>query len=176
MKRVELYWGGKMDSQDICENLVRFGKVKWFDTKKDYGFIVPTEGGTDVLLHGNVLRSFGQSSILKGAEVSFEIHETDQGPQTTKIISQTLPDHVDAHVDEEIESIPLLPARVKWFDHKRGFGFAQVFGNRQDVLIHRVVLNRSCLDDIIPGEAISIRCDETDRGTVAVQVLAWARK
>ncbi len=39
------------------------GKVKWFDQAKGFGFVVSDEGGSDILLHANVLRNFGQSSI-----------------------------------------------------------------------------------------------------------------
>jgi CspA family cold shock protein len=39
------------------------GKVKWCDATKGYGFILADDGGPDILLHANVLRNFGQSSI-----------------------------------------------------------------------------------------------------------------
>lgn len=40
------------------------GHVKWFDPTKGFGFIVPEDGGKDVLLHANVLRNFGQGLSL----------------------------------------------------------------------------------------------------------------
>jgi len=165
-----------MECRETAQSTAQLGNVKWFDTKKDYGFIVPASGGEDILLHGNVLRSFGQSSILKGTEVAFTVHETEQGPQTSELLSQTLPDHIETDYDPKIESIPLVPARVKWYDSKRGFGFAQAFGDGQDILIHRVVLNKSGLDDVAAGEAICLRCDDTERGKVALQVLTWMQQ
>ena len=44
------------------------GRIKWFDPGKGFGFIVADEAGGDILLHANVLRNFGQSSIADGAE------------------------------------------------------------------------------------------------------------
>ncbi|MEY8838549.1 cold-shock protein, partial [Cribrihabitans sp. XS_ASV171] len=43
------------------------GHVKWFDPAKGYGFVVADTGGDDILLHVNVLRNFGQSSVADGA-------------------------------------------------------------------------------------------------------------
>ena len=43
------------------------GVVKWFDPLKGFGFVVAETGGADILLHVNVLRSFGQSSVADGA-------------------------------------------------------------------------------------------------------------
>ena len=43
------------------------GLVKWFDATKGYGFIIPEDGEGDVLLHANVLRNFGRSSVAEGA-------------------------------------------------------------------------------------------------------------
>ena len=50
------------------EGYVMFGHVKWFDPGKGFGFIVASEGGPDILLHANVLRNFGQSSVADGTE------------------------------------------------------------------------------------------------------------
>ena len=44
--------------------LVR-GHVKWFDTTKGYGFVVSSDGEGDILLHGNVLRVFGFTSVAE---------------------------------------------------------------------------------------------------------------
>ena len=35
------------------------GVIKWFDVSKGYGFIVPDNGGTDILLHVTCLRRDG---------------------------------------------------------------------------------------------------------------------
>ena len=45
------------------------GHVKWFDPGKGFGFVVSDEGGPDILLHANVLRNFGQSSVSDGARM-----------------------------------------------------------------------------------------------------------
>ena len=52
----------------------------------------------------------------------------------------------------ELSETPLEPARVKWFDKGKGFGFANVFGRPEDVFLHIEVLRQSGLADLQPGE------------------------
>ena len=72
-----------------------------------------------------------------------------------------------------MRSAPLEPARVKWFDKAKGFGFANVFGRSDDVFIHIEVLRRSGLADLQPGEALAIRVINGKRGQMATEVNAW---
>ncbi|OZA11568.1 MAG: hypothetical protein B7Y02_08590 [Rhodobacterales bacterium 17-64-5] len=67
----------------------------------------------------------------------------------------------------------LEPARVKWFDKGKGFGFANVFGAADDVFIHAEVLRVSGLSDLMAGEAVALRIIAGRRGRMAVQVLPW---
>ncbi|EEW57134.1 MAG: cold shock domain-containing protein [Tritonibacter mobilis] len=157
------------------------GLVKWFDPAKGYGFIVCPDNGPDILLHVNVLRNFGQSSIADGAGIEVVTHRTDRGVQAVEIVSITPPEREDTPVlsdlaqldDEEISNTPLEPARVKWFDKAKGFGFANVFGRDEDVFLHVEVLRQSGLSDVQSGEALAMRVIEGKRGRMAVDVLAW---
>ena len=53
-----------------------YGRVKWFDPVKGFGFVVTEEGGPDILLHANVLRNFGQSSVADHAGIDVEVQHT----------------------------------------------------------------------------------------------------
>ena len=157
------------------------GQVKWFDPVKGFGFVVADEGGPDILLHANVLRNFGQSSIAESATVELVLQETARGVQATEIVSITPPAGAPANTladfeelsDEDIEKHPLTPARVKWFDKSKGFGFANIFGNSDDVFVHVEVLRRSGLSELQPGEALAIRVMDGQRGKMAMQICAW---
>ena len=61
------------------------GVVKWFDPAKGFGFVVSDSGGPDILLHVNVLRNYGQSSVADGAQIDLTVHKTDRGVQATQI-------------------------------------------------------------------------------------------
>lgn len=56
------------EDKDADAQLVH-GKVKWFDPAKGFGFIVGEEGGADILLHANVLRNYGQSTVADGTGI-----------------------------------------------------------------------------------------------------------
>lgn len=157
------------------------GVVKWFDPVKGFGFVVADSGGPDILLHINVLRNFGQSSVADGARVELDVQHTDRGVQATQVISLEPPKTDEtvglsdiAALDPEIvAAAPLEPARVKWFDKGKGFGFANVFGRREDVFLHMEVLRRSGLAELSPGEALALRVIDGKRGRMAAEVFAW---
>ncbi|MGR3759528.1 cold-shock protein [Roseobacteraceae bacterium NS-SX3] len=157
------------------------GQVKWFDPAKGFGFIVSDTGGPDILLHVNVLRNFGQSSVADGARIDVITHQTDRGVQAVEVLAIAPPEREDAPVLSDfaeldmasLQAKPLEPARVKWFDKGKGFGFANVFGRGEDVFLHVEVLRQSGLADLQPGEALAMRVIDGKRGRMAVEVLAW---
>lgn len=158
------------------------GRVKWFDPGKGFGFIVDGEGGPDILLHANVLRNFGQGSVADNAGIRVLVQATPRGAQAVEVLeisppeteARTAPIEDLGETDpEEIAALPLEPARVKWFDKGKGFGFANVFGRAEDVFIHVEVLRRSGFADLAPGEAVCLRVIEGRRGRMAAQVISW---
>lgn len=166
------------DDDGVRETL--HGQVKWFDPAKGFGFVVADRGGPDILLHANVLRNFGQSSVADGANIELVAQTTKRGMQAVEVLSIEPPEGGDEsgdalmedHIDLE-NAGPMEPARVKWFDKGKGFGFANVFGRPEDVFIHIEVLRRSGFADLQPGEAVCLRVIDGSRGRMAVQVCAW---
>ena len=49
------------------------GTVKWFDSRKGFGFIQPEAGGKDVFLHISAVERAGLSTLNEGQQVSFEV-------------------------------------------------------------------------------------------------------
>jgi len=157
------------------------GRVKWFDPSKGFGFIVSDIGGPDILLHANVLRNFGQSSVADGARITVLMQMTQRGAQAVEVVEIVPPAHEPGTPLEdlvegdiaELALLPMSPARVKWFDKAKGFGFANVFGKPEDVFIHVEVLRRSGFADLAPGEAVCLKVIDGKRGRMAAQVLSW---
>lgn len=156
------------------------GHVKWFDPVRGFGFVVEDAGGPDILLHANVLRNFGQSSVADNARVRLNIQMTDRGVQAAEVLEIQPPESGEGPaledlgtVDGDMSDLPLVPARVKWFDKAKGFGFANIFGRPEDVFVHIEVLRSSGLADLMPGEAVGLRVIYGRRGLMAAHVTAW---
>ena len=155
-----------------------FGHVKWFDIDKGFGFLVVEDDGGDVLLHANVLKNFGRTSISEGTKIEFEFQETDKGRQVSTIYNiQNSEDIKNPKKNDQsinkITDIDFYPARVKWFNKSKGFGFANIFKSNDDIFLHIETLKRSGLSDLETGEAIVLSVKEGPLGKMAETILTW---
>jgi cold shock protein len=170
-----------LDRPDEEQNApIMQGHVKWFDPAKGFGFVVSEGNPTDILLHANVLRNFGQGSVSDGAGITVRVQQTQRGLQAVEVLAieppaggVALSEDAAVVTSEELAALALEPARVKWFDKGKGFGFANVFGRVEDVFIHVEVLRHSGFADLQAGEAVALRIIEGKRGRMAVQVISW---
>jgi CspA family cold shock protein len=153
--------------------LVR-GHVKWFDTTKGYGFVVTADGEGDILLHGNVLRVFGFTSVAEGAEIVLRVQTTERGRQAVEVID-ILPSPPTSPTEKpEGEAAgPLQPARVKWFDRVKGFGFVNVYGRPEDVFLHMETLRQYGYGEVIAGDVLAVRVTKGPRGPMVYEVRSW---
>ncbi len=64
------------------------GKVKWFESKKGYGFIM-CEDGRELFVHYTGIVADGYKSLSEGQKVEFETGSTEKGEQAinVKVIS-----------------------------------------------------------------------------------------
>lgn len=60
------------------------GKVKWFDTKKGFGFIERQSGG-DIFFHVSGLKDRAATSVPNGATVEYDVIEGRKGLQATNV-------------------------------------------------------------------------------------------
>ncbi|NTW70432.1 MAG: cold shock domain-containing protein [Chlorobiaceae bacterium] len=61
-------------------------KVKWFDGKKGYGFILNPDGGEDIFVHFSAILSDQSFKVLnQDAEVDFELDTTQKGLQAKNV-------------------------------------------------------------------------------------------
>ena len=65
--------------------VVKYGRVKWFDPRKGYGFIELEDGSGDVFVHFSDIIGEGYRTLEEGQKVRFEILESEKGPKAVKV-------------------------------------------------------------------------------------------
>ena len=60
------------------------GTVKWFNSSKGYGFIVPEEGEKEVFVHYSVIEGEGYKSLNEGDSVQYESSRGSKGAYGNK--------------------------------------------------------------------------------------------
>ena len=60
------------------------GKVKWFDSKKGYGFIL-TDEDREVFVHYTGIIAEGFRALTEGQNVEFEIGSNEKGVQAVNV-------------------------------------------------------------------------------------------
>ncbi len=61
------------------------GTIKWFNSKKGFGFI-EQETGDDVFVHFSAIEMSGFRTLSEGERVQFELEENDKGLSAKKVL------------------------------------------------------------------------------------------
>ncbi|MCQ6257536.1 cold-shock protein [Pseudomonas sp. Q11] len=61
------------------------GTVKWFNDDKGYGFITPDDGGDDLFVHFNAIKTEGFKSLKEGQKVTYEAAKGQKGMQAENV-------------------------------------------------------------------------------------------
>ena len=64
---------------------IETGIVKWFNSDKGFGFIMPELGGKDLFAHYSEIQGSGHKSLEENQRVSFVAGQGQKGPKATMI-------------------------------------------------------------------------------------------
>ena len=153
------------------------GKIKWFDVAKGFGFIVPDDNSSDILLHVTCLRRDGYRTAYEGARLVCEVLQGPRGLQALRILSMDestaihpsqLPPantHVQVTPTSELET-----AWVKWFNREKGFGFLTQGEGTDDIFIHMETLRLYGLTELRPHQEVQVRYGPGPKGKMATEI------
>jgi CspA family cold shock protein len=145
-----------------------WGRVKLFDAKKGYGFLVAEDGKGDIFLHVKELRTFGVPSVTAGTRVQVRVTTTARGRQAAEVLAIEPP-----APEPPPYAAPLEAAYVKWFDRAKGYGFVRVYGRGEDVYLHMETLRKYGFAQVEQGDTLAVSVIDGPRGPTVYEVRDW---
>ncbi len=129
--------------------------VDWFDSAKNYGFVILDGSGESAFLHSSVLEKCSVTEVRDGDPVLVDISRSHKGIAVSKISKLKKRKRISATGVEAVV--------VKMY-HSRGYGFVYVPALEQEAFFHSSLLPESQRDDLGEGTAFLAEINEDPKG------------
>jgi cold shock protein len=156
-----------------------FGKVKWFNPSKGYGFIELSDGSGDAFLHATALSGSGITTLQSGETLELRVAPGQRGPQVTEVISvdsstaaPPLPRKSSrSPLDRQALEVSVQETgTVKWYSAAKGFGFIVRDSGGKDVFVHASTLERAGITGLSEGQRVFMGVAEGRKGPEAASI------
>ncbi len=64
------------------------GKIKWYNSKKGYGFIERDDKEKDAFVHASAVKAAGMRYLEEGHPLEFNLEDGPKGPSAVNLVSK----------------------------------------------------------------------------------------
>ena len=144
-------------------------RLKWFNSTKGFGFVVPVDDPCDAFIHITTLQDAGIHELGEDALILCSVVKGPKGALVTSVTSLLeqgrAPEPISYRLPgEDGEDLCIMEGTVKWYKPDKGFGFIIPEDGQKDVFVHKTCLDKHSLPILIPGQKVRMTVRTVAKG------------